>query len=72
VLYQTTDDLSSYDDHIGPLVSVISQLMTKLDSQQEQLNLFQSEVASAAEVVSPSPPLKLQEVLSFCNFYISE
>jgi hypothetical protein len=41
-----------YDDHIGSLVSVISQLVTRLDSQQELLNLLQTAVASAPPVVS--------------------
>jgi hypothetical protein len=48
-----------YDDHIGSLVSVISQLVTRLDSQQEQLNLLQMAMASAAPVVSHSSPAQI-------------
>jgi hypothetical protein len=57
VLEEVVDQATGgYDDHIGSLVSVISQLVTRLDSQQEQLNLLQAVVASAAPVVShPSP-----------------
>jgi hypothetical protein len=48
-----------YDDHLGSLVSVISQLVTRLDSQQEQLNLLQMAVASTTPVVSHSSPAEV-------------
>jgi hypothetical protein len=51
---QAAGGANVYDDHIGSLVSVISQLVTRLDSQQEQLNLLQTAVACATPVVSHS------------------
>jgi hypothetical protein len=51
---QVVGGANLYDNHIGSLVSAISQLVTGLDSQQEQLNLLQTAVASAAPVVSHS------------------
>jgi hypothetical protein len=40
------------EDHVSSLVSVISQLVTRLDSQQEQLNHLQAAVASSSPVAS--------------------
>jgi hypothetical protein len=51
---QAAGGANLYGDHIGSLVSLISQLVTRLDSQQEQLNVLQTAVASAAPVVSHS------------------
>jgi hypothetical protein len=36
------------EDHVSSLVSVISQLVTRLDSQQEQLNHLQTVMANAS------------------------
>jgi hypothetical protein len=40
------------EDHVGSLVSVISQLVTRLDSQQEQLNHLHAAVANTSPVTS--------------------
>jgi hypothetical protein len=41
-----------FDDHVSSLVSVISQLVTRLDSQPKQLNHLQTAVANASPVAS--------------------
>jgi hypothetical protein len=41
------------DDHVSSLVSVISQLVTRMDSQQEQLNHLQAAMANSSVVSRP-------------------
>jgi hypothetical protein len=71
------------DSHIGSLVTVISQLVTRLDVQQDQLNMLQAVVASAPPAVSHSSPVVpsqgaipkrscAQEALSGDNISLSE
>jgi hypothetical protein len=48
-------------DHVSSLVSVISQLVTSLDSQQEQLNHLQSAMASSALVASRPTQLEVSQ-----------
>jgi hypothetical protein len=47
------------EDHVSSLVSVISQLVTRLDSQQEQLNHLKAAVANSSPVASR--PLEVRQ-----------
>jgi hypothetical protein len=56
---QATDGV---EDHVSSMVSVISQLVTRLDSQQEQLNHLQAAMANASPGTSRRHSWRLVKV----------